>query len=451
MQPQQTQRLIQLIVTCLLVGMLLIFIGGVSRWLLFILVAVCGLSAATVWMLRYHRATLARAYPNPAVKWFVDLICRWAKEQPPVDACETASAPPPARPPAPPAPPPPPTTTAAAGTGAGSGGGGGVGPSASGGYASASVAGGPATATGGAKAKSSDGNPLLAWDRADFAVLRENLKSVVFGHDTLLDEVTAHIEDQMEIRRGPSRGGSPPLGVFLLVGPDGVGKRHLAEELSKRVYEKSPAVRYDMNDYADAGGAGLARLFGTVETAGGLLIGAVRAKPFRIVILENIESAPEKLRDKLRQVFTDGTIVEEATGSRVSFQHVVFFLTTRSCVAALRRCAGLPRGEFLREARDALSVESALDMPFLSTVQAVLLCASLSPQDKAKVIGLLFVEECERYNLVLEYVNPGILMEEAEAITDSHGFGTARARVRERLRDPLVEARRNGHTHIRLP
>jgi hypothetical protein len=413
MQPQQTQRLIQIILTCLLVGMLLMFIGGVSRWLLFILVAVCGLSAATVWMLRYHRAALARAYPNPAVKWFVDLICRWAKEQPPVDACEAASAPPPARPPAP-----PPL---------------------------------PATATGEAKAKSTDGHPLLAWDRADFAVLRENLKSVVFGHDALLDEVTARIEDQMDIRRGPSRGGSPPLGVFLLVGPDGVGKRHLAEELSKRVYEKSPAVRYDMNDYADAGGAGLARLFGTVETAGGLLIGAVRAKPFRIVILENIESAPEKIRDKLRQVFTDGTIVEEATGSRVSFQHVVFFLTTRSCVAALRRCAGLPRGEFLREARDALSVESALDMPFLSTVQAVLLCASLSPQDKAKVIGLLFVEECERYNLVLEYVNPGILMEEAEAITDSHGFGTARARVRERLRDPLVEARRNGHTHIRLP
>lgn len=120
-----------------------------------------------------------------------------------------------------------------------------------------------------------------------------------------------------------------PLGVYLFSGPTGVGKTALVRALGDYLFENKPAsersVRLDMSEYASFDAA--ARLLGHAHGAPSEFIRQVRAQPFTVLLLDEIEKAADDVFDLFLNVFEEGRLTD-AFGRTTSFQSTVIIMTS---------------------------------------------------------------------------------------------------------------------------
>ena len=122
-----------------------------------------------------------------------------------------------------------------------------------------------------------------------------------------------------------------PLGVFLFVGPTGVGKTLLAKEVSKWLFdEQRGLIRLDMSEYAEK--HQIARLIGSPPGyvgygEGGQLTEAVRRQPYAVVLFDEVEKAHPDLFNTLLQLFDEGHLTD-GMGRRVDFRNTVLIMTS---------------------------------------------------------------------------------------------------------------------------
>lgn len=116
-----------------------------------------------------------------------------------------------------------------------------------------------------------------------------------------------------------------PLGSFLLLGPTGVGKTESALSLTAYLFgDEKRLIRMDMSEYA-APGSGIRLVDGPLGE--GLLTSKVRAQPFGVVLLDEVEKADGSVHDLLLQLLGEGRLTD-ATGRTVSFRNTVVILTS---------------------------------------------------------------------------------------------------------------------------
>ena len=122
-----------------------------------------------------------------------------------------------------------------------------------------------------------------------------------------------------------------PIGVFLFVGPTGVGKTLLAKELSRWLFDEHRGlIRLDMSEYGER--HNVARLIGSPPGyvgygEGGQLTEAVRRQPYAVVLLDEIEKAHSDVFNIMLQIFDEGHLTDGA-GRRVDFRNTVIILTS---------------------------------------------------------------------------------------------------------------------------
>ena len=122
-----------------------------------------------------------------------------------------------------------------------------------------------------------------------------------------------------------------PIGVFLFVGPTGVGKTLLAKELSRWLFdERRGLIRLDMSEYGER--HNVARLIGSPPGyvgygEGGQLTEAVRRQPYAVVLLDEMEKAHSDVFNIMLQIFDEGHLTDGA-GRRVDFRNTVIILTS---------------------------------------------------------------------------------------------------------------------------
>ncbi len=165
-------------------------------------------------------------------------------------------------------------------------------------------------------------------ERSELARLPEALRSRVFAQDRAVEAVAEAIQRS---RSGVERPSQRPTGVFLFLGPTGVGKTKLAEEVAAQMFgEPDDLIRLDMSQYSSEHskteliGAGPGYV-GWEE--GGKLTNAVRDHPYSVVLLDEIEKAHPSIWNLFLAVFDNGRMTD-GLGRVIDFASTVIIMTS---------------------------------------------------------------------------------------------------------------------------
>jgi ATP-dependent Clp protease ATP-binding subunit ClpB len=145
------------------------------------------------------------------------------------------------------------------------------------------------------------------------------------------DEAVRAVSDAIRRARAGLKDPRRPIGSFLFLGPTGVGKTELARALARQLFDDEDAlVRLDMSEYQER--HTVSRLIGAPPgyvgyEEGGQLTEAVRRRPYRVVLFDEIEKAHSDVFNVLLQVLDDGRLTD-GHGRTVDFKNTVIIMTS---------------------------------------------------------------------------------------------------------------------------
>jgi len=165
-------------------------------------------------------------------------------------------------------------------------------------------------------------------------------------HERLVNQEEAVTAISEAIRRSRTGLKDPrrPIGSFIFLGPTGVGKTELARTLAQFLFDDENAmVRLDMSEYQEK--HTVSRLIGAPPgyvgyEEGGQLTEAVRRRPYRVILLDEIEKAPPEVFNSLLQLLDDGRLTD-GHGRTVDFKNTVVIMTSNVGVELIRREASI--------------------------------------------------------------------------------------------------------------
>ena len=165
--------------------------------------------------------------------------------------------------------------------------------------------------------------------------MAQELKNAVIAQDAAIDKMVKAIQRNRVGLKDPNH----PIGVFMFLGPTGVGKTYLAKKLAEFMFGSSEAlIRIDMSEYTES--FNTSRLIGAPPgyvgyEEGGQLTERVRRHPYSIVLLDEIEKAHGNVFNLLLQVLDEGRLTD-GNGRFVDFRNTVIIMTSNAGTRQLK-------------------------------------------------------------------------------------------------------------------
>ncbi len=170
--------------------------------------------------------------------------------------------------------------------------------------------------------------------------MEERLHERIIGQDEAIHAISDAIRRARSGLKDPAR----PIGSFIFIGPSGVGKTELAKALAWFMFDDEDAlVRIDMSEYREQ--HTVSRLFGAPPgyvgyEEGGQLTEAVRRRPYRVLLFDEIEKAHPEVWNALLQILDDGRMTD-GQGNVVDFRNTVLIMTSNLGTEYVRKSGSL--------------------------------------------------------------------------------------------------------------
>ncbi len=261
------------------------------------------------------------------------------------------------------------------------------------------------------------------------------------------DAISA-ISDAIRRARSGLKDPKRPIGSFIFIGPSGVGKTELAKALAEFMFDDEDAlVRIDMSEYREQHTT--ARLFGAPPgyigyEEGGQLTEAVRRRPYRVILFDEIEKAHPDVWNALLQILDDGRLTD-GQGRTVDFRNTVLIMTSNLGTEFVRKSGSLG---FLQNSGDdeerssSQKIQKALRdtfrPEFINRIDEIITFSPLSVDEMKQIVDMQMKEVQDRLS---EKGIQVLLTENAREWLATQGYDTAfGARPLNRALQKFVES-----------
>ncbi len=225
--------------------------------------------------------------------------------------------------------------------------------------------------------------------------LKDYLFSRIVGQDKAIDILVKAIKRARLGMSSPNR----PSGVFMFLGPTGVGKTELSKQLAVYLFRSEKSlIRFDMSEFMEK--HSVSRLIGAPPgyvgyEEGGQLTEAVKKQPYSVILLDEIEKAHPDLINVLLQIFDDGRVTD-AFGEAIDFSNTVIIMTSNvgSRLIHNKKHPGFrvkkdnlrpedKKADIMREVKRFFTPE------FLNRIDNIIVFNPLSKDDLKKIVYIL--------------------------------------------------------------
>jgi ATP-dependent Clp protease ATP-binding subunit ClpC len=288
--------------------------------------------------------------------------------------------------------------------------------------------------------------------------MEEALRAKVVGQEEAITAIAKAVRRSRAGLKDPKR----PIGVFLFLGPTGVGKTYLPKVLAEFMFGSQDAmVRLDMSEFMEK--HNVSRLVGAPPgyigyDDGGQLTDTVRRKSYCLILLDEIEKAHPDVFNMLLQVFDDGALTD-AKGRKVDFRNTIIIMTSNVGSDLIRRESSLgftiakdeakTADDKYRKMKDKVleELKRVFRPEFLNRIDAQIVFHALQKEHIRTIVDLQLAEMGK--NLLIR----GMSFEATEAARDWLGekgydevFGARPLRrvIQNELEDAMSEALLDG-------
>ena len=288
--------------------------------------------------------------------------------------------------------------------------------------------------------------------------MEDALHARVIGQDEAISAIAKAVRRARAGLKDPKR----PIGVFIFLGPTGVGKTYLARMLAEFMFGSEDAmIKLDMSEFMER--HTVSRLVGAPPgyigyDDGGQLTDTVRRKSYCLILLDEIEKAHPEVFNMLLQIFDDGHLTD-AKGRRVDFRNTILIMTSNVGSDLIRRETTLG---FAAKTEESKTVEQQYEKmkekvltelkntfrpEFLNRVDSTVVFHALSREHIRKIVELMLSDVDKQLSF------KGMSLEVTDAAKDwlgEHGYDQVfgarplRRLIQNEVEDRLSEAVLDG-------
>ena len=278
--------------------------------------------------------------------------------------------------------------------------------------------------------------------------IEEALHDRVIGQDRAVESVAEALRRAGSGLKDPKR----PIGSFIFLGPTGVGKTELARALAQYMFDDEEAmIRLDMSEYQER--HTVSRIIGAPPgyvgyDEGGALTEAVRRRPYRVILFDEIEKAHPDLFNVLLQILEDGRLTD-GQGRTVDFRNTIIIMTSNLGTSSDNKgrfgfVTSRAQDEGQREVRQELvekALREAFRPEFLNRIDEIIVFEPLTEKELEKIVELMLNEVLKRLSdreVAFEVTEAAKAELVKEGYDRVYGARPLRRTVQRRIENPLA-------------
>ncbi len=279
--------------------------------------------------------------------------------------------------------------------------------------------------------------------------MKESLQKHIIGQDQAIHSVTKSIQRVRAGLKNPKR----PIGVFLFLGPTGVGKTELAKVLANYLFSHQDAlVKIDMSEFGER--FSLSRLIGAPPgyvgyEEGGELTEKVRRNPYSVILFDEIEKAHPDIFNILLQLFDEG-VLTDSFSRKVDFKNTIIIMTSNIGTKDLIKGGAIlgfvdqKTSDTYEKMRNQLleTVKETLSPEFINRIDETVVFQSLNEDNVLNIIDLQLEDiyvNLERKNIKLTLMKTAKRLLLKKGFNPQYGARHLRREIQKNLEDPISE------------